>query len=88
MLFRSTAARVFVGAVGPRPQRMNEVEAMLTGRRFDGELAGEIERAVEQKVECLPDQRCGAAYKRQVAGVLGRRAIAAALEDARSGRAA
>jgi len=83
-----TAARVFVGAVGPRPQRMNEVEAMLTGRRFDGELAGEVERAVEQKVECLPDQRCGAAYKRQVAGVLGRRAIAAALEDARSGRAA
>jgi len=77
-----TAARVFVGAVGPRPQRMHEVEAMLAGRRLNGELAGEIERAVERKVECLPDQRCGAAYKRQVAGALARRAIAAALEDA------
>jgi len=61
---------------------MHEVEAMLAGRRLNGELAGEIERAVERKVECLPDQRCGAAYKRQVAGALARRAIAAALEDA------
>src|SRR5262249_55409587 len=39
-----TAARVFVGAVGPRPERMNEVEAMMTGQRLNGELAGEIER--------------------------------------------
>ena len=61
---------------------------MLTGQRLNGELAGDIERAVERKVECLPDQRCGAAYKRQVAGVLARRAIAAAVEDAGSGRMA
>jgi hypothetical protein len=45
-------------------------------------LSTEIERAVARAVEYLPDQRCGAPYKKQVAGVLVRRAIADAVENA------
>jgi carbon-monoxide dehydrogenase medium subunit len=82
------SARVFVGAVGSRPQRMQDAEAMLTGRRLDGALAAKIERSVMSTVVDFPDERCGASYKRQVAGVLARRAIAAAVEGATSHRIA
>lgn len=75
-------ARVFVGAVGPRPQRMGDVEAMLAGRRLSEGLPAEIENAVWRTIECLADERCSAAYKTQVAGVLVRRAIANAVENA------
>jgi CO/xanthine dehydrogenase FAD-binding subunit len=75
-------ARVFVGAVGPRPQRMTDVEAMLAGRRPNGDLSAEIEHAVSRVIENLPDQRCGAQYKTQVAGVLVRRALVNAIEHA------
>jgi carbon-monoxide dehydrogenase medium subunit len=76
------AARVFVGAVGPRPQRMGNVEAILAGHRLNGELSGEIENAVARTIECLPDERCGSPYKTGVAGVVVRRAIADAIENA------
>jgi carbon-monoxide dehydrogenase medium subunit len=76
------AARVFVGAVGPRPQRMTEVEAMLVGRAFSSAMSGEIERAAARAAEYLADPRCGRQYKTQVAGVLVRRAIADAVENA------
>jgi aerobic carbon-monoxide dehydrogenase medium subunit len=78
-----SVARVFVGAVGPRPQRMADVEAMLVGRPANGERSTEIEHAVARAVEYLPDERCSASYKRQVAGVLVRRVIAAAAADAK-----
>jgi len=76
------AARVFVGAVGPRPQRMRNVEAMLAGHRLSGELSAEIENVVSRGMEYLPDERCSASYKTEVAGVLVRRAITDAIENA------
>ena len=75
------AARVFVGAVGPRPQRMVEVEALLAGTRLNDELSAQIEHAAALAVEHIPDERCGASYKAHVAGVLVRRAIADAVEN-------
>jgi CO/xanthine dehydrogenase FAD-binding subunit len=78
------AARVFVGAVGPRPQRMSDLETMLVGSRLNGKLFTEIEHAVSRAVEYLPDERCGAQYKKQVAGVLARRAIADAAENVKT----
>jgi CO/xanthine dehydrogenase FAD-binding subunit len=75
------AARVFVGAVGPRPQRMVEVEALLAGTRLNDELSAQIEHAAALAVEHAPDERCGALYKAHVAGVLVRRAIADAVEN-------
>jgi len=78
-----TAARVFVGAVGARPQRMTDVESMLAGHRPNGELSAEIEHAVARVIEHHPDERCSAQYKSQVAGVLVRRAIADAVAHAK-----
>jgi CO/xanthine dehydrogenase FAD-binding subunit len=80
-----SAARVFVGGVGPRPQRMTDVENMLVWHPLNSELSPEIESSVSCTVEYLPDERCGRSYKAQVAGVLTRRAIADAITDA-SGR--
>jgi aerobic carbon-monoxide dehydrogenase medium subunit len=78
-----TAARVFVGAVGPRPQRMTDVEAMLVGHWPDGDSSADIEHAVSRVVEHHSDERCSARYKTQVAGVLVRRAVADAIADAK-----
>jgi carbon-monoxide dehydrogenase medium subunit len=82
------AARVFVGALGPRPQRMSDCEAMLLGRRLDQALSAEIEQTVTRSVELAPDERCSATYKTQVGGVLVRRAIASAVEETGAGRMA
>jgi carbon-monoxide dehydrogenase medium subunit len=82
------AVRLFVGAVGPRPQRMGEVEAMLVGHPLDRELSEEIERTVVRSAVYLPDERCGAPYKRYVAGVMARRAVVDAVENARTHRMA
>jgi carbon-monoxide dehydrogenase medium subunit len=76
------AARAFVGAIGPWPQRMTDAEDMLAGSRLTEELCSEIESSVSRTVEYLTDQRCGRSYKAQVAGVLMRRAIADAIADA------
>jgi carbon-monoxide dehydrogenase medium subunit len=78
-----TAARVFVGAVGPRPQQMLDVEAMLIGGQPNVALSTGVEDVVARAVEHLPDERCSASYKRQVAGVLVRRVIAEAAADAK-----
>jgi carbon-monoxide dehydrogenase medium subunit len=79
-------ARVFVGAVGARPQRMGEVETMLVSAPLGEELFREIQHAVTRSIEYLPDERCGETYKRDVAGVLARRAIAEAVDDATTRR--
>jgi carbon-monoxide dehydrogenase medium subunit len=75
-------ARVFIGAVGPRPQRMTDVEAMLVGHRQINDLSADIEHAVSCVIELHPDERCGARYKTQVAGVLVRRAVTDAIAHA------
>jgi len=77
-----TAARLFVGAIGLRPQRMVEAEAILTGNRLGAELSAEIEYSVARAIDAVPDQRCSASYKVKVAGVLMRRAITDAVENA------
>jgi aerobic carbon-monoxide dehydrogenase medium subunit len=79
-----SAARVFVGAVGPRPQRMARIEAMLMGQTLTAELSADIDDAVARDVDHIPDERCGVAYKQQVAGVLVRRAIAGAIASAKT----
>ena len=78
------AARIFVGAIGPRPQRMARVEEMLAGGLASAVAARDIDAAVARDLETLTDTRCSTAYKKQVAGVLVRRAVADAVADARA----
>lgn len=77
-----TGARIALGAVGPVVLRAPRAEAILTGSRLD---AGTISAAAEQAMqECTPisNVRSSAEYRREMVGVLTRRAVAQALEAA------
>jgi CO/xanthine dehydrogenase FAD-binding subunit len=78
------AARLFIGAVGARPQRIVEAEAMLNGNRPSAELLADVEHMVASAVDDFPDQRCSTSYKLEVAGVLMRRAIANAIKNTKA----
>lgn len=85
---RITAARVFIGAIGPCPQRMARVEQLLIGEAIDDALLSDIAEAVEHDVISLPDVRSSESYKKQVAGVLAQRTIVDAVQDATVSKAA
>jgi carbon-monoxide dehydrogenase medium subunit len=76
---QTVAARIFVGAVGPTPQRLKSVEALLQGTAIADLPSAAIAEAARREVECLSDDRCSAEYRREVVGVLVRRAIGDAL---------
>jgi carbon-monoxide dehydrogenase medium subunit len=78
-------ARMVVGCVGPRPQRLHAAE-----RRAAGSTLGEIEAAADEvaalaarEVETLDDLHGSGEYKREMTRVFVRRALAAALARAR-----
>jgi CO/xanthine dehydrogenase FAD-binding subunit len=79
---RIADARIFVGAVGPRPQRISDAEALLVGKSAHAGLAADFDEAIAAKLEDIPDPRCSASYKRRVVGVLVRRAVAEAVDHA------
>lgn len=77
-----TGARIALGAVGPVVLRAPEAEAILTGSRLDGAT---IEAAARQAMqECTPisNVRSSADYRREMVGVLTRRAVTQAMEQA------
>lgn len=79
---RCTGARIALGAVGPTVLRAAGAEAILAGSRLDAEtVAAAAERAMR---ECTPisNVRSSADYRRDMVGVLTRRAVALALEAA------
>jgi CO/xanthine dehydrogenase FAD-binding subunit len=71
-------AKVALGAVAPTPIRANLAEEFLTGKNL-AELAGDPLKELEQlAADCsapISDQRSGAEYRRQMAGVLTRKAV-------------
>ena len=73
---------VVLGAVAPTVVRVSEVEAALVGSSPDGEALAAVEAAVAAACDPIDDKRGTAAYRRRVAGVLARRAVAAAAERA------
>ena len=83
---RCRAVAVTLGALGPTPLRAPAAESLLQGKSASGELLGEAERLVCESAQPFADTRGSVAYKRHLAGVLFRRAFAAALDRAR-GRA-
>lgn len=77
---------VTLGALGPTPLRAPAAESLLQGKSVSDELLGEAERLVRESAQPFADTRGSVAYKRHLAGVLFRRAFAAAMDRAR-GRA-
>jgi carbon-monoxide dehydrogenase medium subunit len=80
-----TAARLAVGCVGPRPQRLAEVERRAAGRALDDLAAGapDLAAAAAAEVETVDDLHGSAAYKREMVGVFVRRALGVAMARAR-----
>jgi carbon-monoxide dehydrogenase medium subunit len=80
-----TAARVGIGCVGPRPQRLDEVEDRVTGSSL-AEVqarAADLAAAAARTTETVDDVHGSAAYKREMVGVFVRRALGVAVARAR-----
>ena len=80
---RCREARVALGSVGVTPLRGSAAEAVLSGERVTDRLLEAAGEAVKAEVDPLSDHRGSAAYKREMAAVMVRRALTQAWEAAR-----
>jgi len=69
------AASVAVGACSAVAQRLPYLEAELIGRRFNAALANRVEPSQFEALQPIDDIRATAAYRREAAAVLVRRAL-------------
>ncbi len=79
---RCTAAVIALGAVAPTAVRVPEAEAAVTGAVIDDDALAAVASAAEAACNPIDDKRGTVAYRRQVAGVLAKRAVALATERA------
>ena len=80
---RVAAAAIALGAVAPTVVRVPDAEAALIGNGPTGEALAAVEAAAAAAANPIDDKRGTVAYRRQVAGVLARRAVSIAAERAR-----
>jgi carbon-monoxide dehydrogenase medium subunit len=73
-------ARIALGAAGPHPRRLTQIESMLEGRPLDEAIIDEVSERVPQYIEPFSDARASAQYRKRVSGVLVKRALKASLE--------
>ena len=78
-------ARVVVGSVGERPERVPAAEALLVGRAPSAGLAAEAAAEVRRQIEPTLDAFESTDYKRQLAAVLAEAAIVRAAGTAANG---
>jgi 6-hydroxypseudooxynicotine dehydrogenase subunit alpha len=72
-----SSARIALFGVSDRPVRASGAEQALAGRRLD-EAAADAEQAAKEEIDPKSDAHASAGYRRDVAGVLVRRAVAKA----------
>jgi len=80
-LTENADVRIVLGAVASTPIRAKKAEALLRGKKIDAAL---IERAAQAAIEesrPISNVRASAEYRRDMVGVLTRRAIVKALEN-------
>ena len=70
--------RLVVGAVSPKPVRLEEAESMARGKKLTPELIERIAADASSRVEPIDDLRGTADYKRHLVNVLVCRALSAA----------
>ena len=68
-------ARLAMGCVAPTPLRLTKTEALLKGRELTAEVLQRVAASVPGEISPIDDKRSTAEYRRQVSGVLLRRAI-------------
>ncbi len=74
-----------LGGVGITPVRAKAAEAALRGRQPDGDTVARMSEALGKEIEPLEDHLYSADYKRHVAAVMLRRAVARAYERSAGG---
>jgi carbon-monoxide dehydrogenase medium subunit len=78
-----TAARVALAAVAPTPILVQDAAQALIGTRIDAAALDRAAEAAREAARPIDDKRGTVAYRRQVAGVLTKRAAAIACRRAR-----
>ena len=76
-------ARIALGAVAPTPMRAPKAEQVLLGRAVNEETAKEAGNTARLEAKPISDIRASEAYRREMVGVLTKRAIMAALDRTR-----
>jgi CO/xanthine dehydrogenase FAD-binding subunit len=72
--------RLIVGAVSPLPVRMYQAEELACDKEVTQVVLQEVGAKASRMVDPVNDLRAPASYKRQLVGVLVRRAIAAVIQ--------
>ncbi|HEX7798230.1 MAG TPA: hypothetical protein VF456_27895, partial [Vicinamibacterales bacterium] len=80
-----TAARVALAAVAPTPVLVPEAAEALIGSRIDDEALSRAAAAASAAARPIDDKRGTILYRRQIAGVLTRRAAAIACRRVKGG---
>lgn len=68
-------SRIVLGAVYPTPLRVRAAEDVLNGNEFTVELAKEAAQVSAEATKPISDHRASAEYRREISGVLVKRAI-------------
>lgn len=68
-------ARIALGAVAPTPIRVRAAEELLSGKRIDDSLLEQAAQMAVQACQPISDVRGSAAYRRDMVGVLVKRAL-------------
>jgi CO/xanthine dehydrogenase FAD-binding subunit len=77
------AARLTMFGVGGMPVRLGMVEEMLSGRQINDRRLDEVSNVVAAALDPDSDLHASAEYRQEVGGVVARRALEAALANAR-----
>jgi carbon-monoxide dehydrogenase medium subunit len=80
---RVNAASVALGAVAPTPRLVEAAGTLLTGRALDDEAIDDASEAAMKAAEPISDVRGSAEYRRELVGILTRRALVGARARAR-----
>ena len=73
---RCQTARLALGAVAPAPLRPREAERLLEGQPFSPDLVRAAADIAAQATAPISDVRASADYRRHLAGVMVRQALA------------
>ncbi len=82
-----SGARVTLFAVGGTPVRVRRAEEALLGEKVDNQTLEGVAKAVAETVDPPSDIHASSEYRKEVGGVVARRAVAAALSRAKEGAA-
>jgi len=72
-------ARLTLFGVGGTPVRLHRAEEMLSGRQVDDRMLNDVAKVVAEVLEPDSDIHASAEYRKEVGGVVARRALQAAL---------